>query len=51
MDPERIGGLGLSVGGELMLQAAAETDAIKAVVSEGAARARWASSGRCTARR
>ncbi len=36
VDPERIGGLGLSVGGELMLQAAAETDAIKAVVSEGA---------------
>ncbi len=36
VDPERIGGLGLSVGGELMLQAAAETDALKAVVSEGA---------------
>jgi uncharacterized protein len=36
VDPERIGGLGLSVGGELMLHAAAETDAIKAVVSEGA---------------
>ena len=36
VDPERIGGLGLSVGGELMLQAAAETDALRAVVSEGA---------------
>ncbi len=36
VDPERIGGLGLSVGGELMLHAAAETDSLKAVVSEGA---------------
>jgi dienelactone hydrolase len=36
VDPERIGGIGLSVGGELMLQTAAETDALKAVVSEGA---------------
>jgi dienelactone hydrolase len=36
VDPERIGGLGLSVGGELMLHAAAETAALKAVVSEGA---------------
>ena len=36
VDPERIGGIGLSVGGELMLQAAAETDDLKAVVSEGA---------------
>jgi uncharacterized protein len=36
VDPERIGGLGLSVGGELMLHAAAETDALKAIVSEGA---------------
>ena len=35
VDPDRIGGLGLSVGGELMLQSAAETDALKAVVSEG----------------
>ena len=34
--PRRIGGLGLSVGGELMLQAAAETDELAAVVSEGA---------------
>ena len=36
VDPQRIGGIGLSVGGELMLQAAAETDALAAVVSEGA---------------
>jgi hypothetical protein len=36
VDDERIGGLGLSVGGEMMLQAAAETDGLKAVVSEGA---------------
>ncbi|MDA0179997.1 hypothetical protein OJ997_06800 [Solirubrobacter phytolaccae] len=33
---DRIGGLGLSVGGELMLQVAAETPALDAVVSEGA---------------
>jgi uncharacterized protein len=32
----RIGGLGLSVGGELMLEHAAERDGLKAVVSEGA---------------
>jgi uncharacterized protein len=36
VDPERIGGLGLSLGGELMLESAAQTDALKAVVSEGA---------------
>jgi dienelactone hydrolase len=36
VDPERIGGIGLSVGGELMLETAAETDALKAVVSDGA---------------
>jgi pimeloyl-ACP methyl ester carboxylesterase len=36
VDPQRIGGLGLSLGGELMLQTAGETDALKAVVSEGA---------------
>jgi poly(3-hydroxybutyrate) depolymerase len=36
VDPERIGGIGLSVGGEMMLEAAAETDDLKAVVSEGA---------------
>jgi hypothetical protein len=36
VDPERIGGIGLSVGGELLIEAAAENDALKAVVSEGA---------------
>ena len=36
VDPNRIGGVGLSVGGEVMLQAAAETDAFNAIVSEGA---------------
>jgi alpha/beta superfamily hydrolase len=33
---DRIGGLGLSVGGELLLQAAAHDRALRAVVSEGA---------------
>jgi uncharacterized protein len=33
---DRIGGLGLSVGGEVLLQTAAETDELAAVVSEGA---------------
>ena len=36
VDPNRIGGIGRSVGGELMLQTAAHTDELKAVVSEGA---------------
>jgi uncharacterized protein len=36
VDRGRIGGLGLSVGGEMMLQAAAETRSLDAVVSEGA---------------
>ena len=36
VDPERIGGLGQSVGGEMMLEAAARSDRLKAVVSEGA---------------
>jgi hypothetical protein len=36
VDDRRIGGLGLSVGGEMMLQEAAENDQLKAVVSEGA---------------
>jgi hypothetical protein len=34
--PGRIGGVGLSVGGEMMLEVAGETDALAAVVSEGA---------------
>jgi len=35
VDPERIGGIGLSVGGEMMIEAAAESTALKAIVSEG----------------
>ena len=35
VDPERIGGIGLSVGGEMMIEAAAESPALKAIVSEG----------------
>jgi dienelactone hydrolase len=35
VDPERIGGIGLSVGGEMMIEAAAESDELKAIVSEG----------------
>ena len=36
VDEDRIGALGLSVGGEVLLQAAAEVDGLQAVVSEGA---------------
>jgi fermentation-respiration switch protein FrsA (DUF1100 family) len=36
VDPRRIGGLGLSVGGEAFLQTAAETGRLRAVVSDGA---------------
>jgi dienelactone hydrolase len=36
VEPGRIGGLGLSVGGEMLLQTAAETTDLAAVVSEGA---------------
>jgi uncharacterized protein len=36
VEPGRIGGIGLSVGGELMLETAAATDELSAVVSEGA---------------
>lgn len=36
VDPHRIGGIGLSVGGEMMIQAAAESDGLAAMVSEGA---------------
>src|SRR3954452_20231585 len=36
VDAARIGGIGLSVGGEMMLETAAQTDALAAVVSEGA---------------
>ena len=36
VDPSRIGGIGLSVGGEMMIEAAAESEGLRAVVSEGA---------------
>ena len=36
VNPERIGGIGLSVGGEMMIEAAAETQELAALVSEGA---------------
>jgi alpha/beta superfamily hydrolase len=36
VDPDRIGGMGFSVGGEMMLQAAAQSKDLAAVVSEGA---------------
>jgi hypothetical protein len=36
VDSDRIGGFGFSVGGELLLEAAAQSSAFKAVVSEGA---------------
>jgi uncharacterized protein len=36
VDPDRIGGLGLSVGGEVLLQAAAQDHRLAAVASEGA---------------
>jgi uncharacterized protein len=36
VDPERIGAIGLSVGGEMLIHAAAHSDSFAAVVSEGA---------------
>jgi fermentation-respiration switch protein FrsA (DUF1100 family) len=36
VDRDRIGGIGLSVGGEMLLQTAAESKLFKAVVSDGA---------------
>jgi uncharacterized protein len=36
VDPERIGGIGLSVGGEMLIRAAAASDDFAAIVSEGA---------------
>ena len=36
VDPERIGAIGLSVGGEMLIEAAAESEGLAAVVSEGA---------------
>jgi dienelactone hydrolase len=35
VDPGRIGAIGLSVGGEMLIEAAAESDELKAIVSEG----------------
>jgi pimeloyl-ACP methyl ester carboxylesterase len=36
VDPDRIGGFGFSIGGEMLLEAAAQSNGFKAVVSEGA---------------
>lgn len=36
VDPRRIGGIGLSLGGEMLLDAAARSKSLRAVVSEGA---------------
>ncbi|MET0884937.1 MAG: alpha/beta hydrolase, partial [Mycetocola sp.] len=36
VDPERIGAIGLSVGGEMLIRAAAASDEFAAIVSEGA---------------
>jgi fermentation-respiration switch protein FrsA (DUF1100 family) len=36
VDRDRIGGIGLSVGGEMMIEAAAESTGLRAIVSEGA---------------
>jgi hypothetical protein len=36
VDAERIGGIGFSVGGEMLIHAAAHSDAFKAIISEGA---------------
>ena len=35
IDPDRIGGVGLSMGGEVLLQAAGESTHLKAIVAEG----------------
>jgi fermentation-respiration switch protein FrsA (DUF1100 family) len=36
VDPQRIGGIGLSVGGEMLIRTATGSDVLKAIVSEGA---------------
>ena len=46
VDPGRIGGLGLSVGGEMMLQTAAETNDLARSSPRAPARARWPRSRR-----
>ena len=35
VDPDRIGAIGFSIGGEILIQAAAESDQLAAIVSEG----------------
>jgi hypothetical protein len=36
VDPERIGGFGFSIGGEMLLEAAAQSTGFEAIISEGA---------------
>lgn len=36
VDPDRIGAIGFSIGGEMLLEAAAQSNGFKAVISEGA---------------
>ena len=36
IDPDRIGGFGFSIGGEMLLEAPAQADGFKAIASEGA---------------
>jgi uncharacterized protein len=36
VDPDRVGAIGFSIGGEILIEAAAQRDGIRAVVSEGA---------------
>jgi dienelactone hydrolase len=49
VDPQKIGGIGLSVGGEMMIEAAAESNALKAIMSEGGSgrsvKDNWANGG------
>ncbi len=49
VDPERIGGIGLSIGGEMLIHAASGSNVFKAIVSEGASgqsiRDGWANNG------
>ena len=36
VDPDRIGGFGFSIGGEMLIEAAAQSNGFRAIVSEGA---------------
>ena len=45
VDPERIGGLGLSVGGEMLLETAAEDGRLRLIVAEGATMRSWRNTG------